>query len=185
MPKHANRPLEEIFGYLDSIEEEIFDKYLEQGSFRKLLAWINEDFRIGMEMTYRWLKASDERWSRWQQAIELRGHLSYDEAQEEARIATPQNASAQRLKYEAKKWAAEVQNRHAYGRQPEINVALGVGEEWLQALVSADNPKQLTAPKNREPEIKEAQVIEEVDDQERAQDDEIDQILAGTGPAAP
>lgn len=130
------RPKVETFAWLDQHEQAIFDRYVEIGRYKTVVKELGEAMGGGLtERTfYEWLKATDERWAAWQDALEVRGHMSAAEAEEIAERATQQDANASRLKYEAKMRAAEWQNRGVFGKRPEVQVAVGVGGEWAAAL---------------------------------------------------
>lgn len=154
MPRtNSQRSMEDTFQVLDAIEEDFFRTYIELGSLKRTMDWVAEQpagRSMSRETMYAWLKHKDDRWQRWDAARELRGHLSHDEALDEADRASQQDANAQRLKYEAKKWSAMVQNRAVYGKGPEVSIALGVGDEWLHALEKAGEPQLLSAETNNQ-----------------------------------
>ena len=128
----------DTFAWLDEREEEIFDRYLELGKVNDLVAELGAQCGgLSGHTFYAWLEAEPDRWANWERAKKVRGHYSADQAMAEAEAATPQDANARRLKYEAKMRAAEWQNREVFGKRPEIQVAIGVGGEWASALQSA------------------------------------------------
>ena len=84
---------------------------------------------------YKWLHAEPDRWERWQEVKRLRGHVEADLVLEAAMAATPENASAQRVKIDAHKWRAERLNREDYGpAHAQVNVGVQIGAAWLKAL---------------------------------------------------
>lgn len=135
----------EVVRYLNSIGEElIFDRYLEVGNVRKVINEIGDEGdigRIAVGTFYDWLKR-DGRWERWQEVLRIRGQISADEAQEEADRATPDNATAQRLKFDAKRWAATHQDPERFGQRQQVNVAVGTPDHWLRALKGLDAEKK-------------------------------------------
>jgi len=130
----------ETFAWLDEREEAIFDRYLAIGAVDRLVEELGAQLKaessggLSGHTFYAWLEAEPERWQNWERAKKVRGHYSADRAMAEAEAATQQDANARRLKYEAHMRAAEWQNREVFGKRPEVQIALGVGGEWAQAL---------------------------------------------------
>lgn len=146
--------------WLDANETMVFDMYIEAGNFKKWVARIREYTNtLDWEVFYAWLKATDQRWERWQTCQNIRGHISASEAEEVAEAATQQDANASRLKYEAKMRAAEHQNRQQFGKRQQVELAVTVSDEWAQALMAASEPDLLESGE----EIEEAE-WEENDD---------------------
>lgn len=145
---------------LDEIgEDEVFRKYLDLGSTRALTADLFEPMQegstdYGRAELYAWLHESDERWARWQRVRETRAHVEADMAYEEGMLATPDNASAQRVKVDTLKWRAGVLNRKDYGppaAQTVVNNNVQIGMAWLGALreLGPHTPSP-TIPRTRE-----------------------------------
>jgi len=130
----------ETFAWLDEREEAIFDRYLALGSVSQLVDELGAQLKaensggLSGHTFYAWLEAEPDRWQNWERAKKVRGHYSADRAMQEAEAATQQDANARRLKYEAHMRAAEWQNREVFGKRPDVQIALGVGGEWAQAL---------------------------------------------------
>jgi hypothetical protein len=124
-------------------EDKIFAMYIEYGSVSRLMdkvigrpdgvsemSWGRADF-------YKWLRASPERWERWQQAKLDRGHVEADMIADVADNVTPETAGMARVKISAHQWRAERLNRQEYGppqAQVNVGVAVQVGQSWLEAL---------------------------------------------------
>ena len=127
---------------LDDLGEEgVFRAYLEVGSTKRLTQRLfkpkgaAKSGDYGRMELYKWLHAEPGRWERWREVVRLRGHIEADEVLEVAMAATPENASAQRVKMDAHKWRAERLNREDYGPpQAQVSVSIQVGSDWLQAL---------------------------------------------------
>lgn len=130
------RPSAETHEWLDERETWFFDRYLEAGNLRTVIDELRaqSEWPVSREGVYAWLKADDERWQRWNDARELSGHLDADDARQIAENAEQATANRDRLRFEGKRWAAEVKNRAVYGKQPQVQVAIGVGGEWAAAL---------------------------------------------------
>lgn len=123
-------------------EDRIFALYVEHGSVARVMgevlgkpdgaseSWGRRDF-------YKWLRADPERWQRWQEAKQDRGHVEADKVGEIADGVTSETASADRVKISAYQWRAERLNRAEFGPpQAQVNVGVGVqiGQAWLAAL---------------------------------------------------
>lgn len=129
-------------------EDEVFGRYLELGSTRRLTQQLFEPkdkasgaTDYGRRELYKWLKQEHGRWERWQEIKKERADVEVDLILEEAQAATPENASAQRLKVDAHKWRAERLNRADYGPpQAQVNVAVGIGASWLEAMAGGRGP---------------------------------------------
>lgn len=123
-------------------EEPVFARYLEVRSLRKLVRELLPDVSEGsaqMEF-YRWLKQDPERWARWQDVKKLRGHSEVDRIAEDVDDITRDNYAAKRVEIGTRQWLAERLNREDYGAPTaQIQVAVGIGNSWLEALRGADS----------------------------------------------
>lgn len=127
---------EDTFKWLDERENEVFAKYFEIGSVQRL---VDEELAphcngLAKHTFYAWLHDREGRWEKFEEVREVRAYQTAEEAEELAEHATQKTANADRLRFEAKRWTAEVQNRRAFGKRPDVQVAVGVGGEWASAL---------------------------------------------------
>lgn len=87
---------------------------------------------------------------RYERARKAQADALVDELLADATDATPENAHAQRVKIDAKKWAASKMNPAAYGERLDVNVSGRVDHvhmakeapEWLQERLK-DHPKTI------------------------------------------
>lgn len=141
---------EDTFAWLDEREDDVFARYFELGAVDKLIKEIRPEMDgLSKPTFYSWLHAKDGRWEKFQEVREVRAYQTAEEAAAIADTTSQKTANADRLRFEGKKWQAEVQNRAAFGRRPDVQVAVGVGGEWASALASIveeDPKKQLQHP---------------------------------------
>ncbi len=140
-------------------EEALFERYLEAGSVGRMLEglWENEagaqQSAPGLFVFYKYLHASDERWSKWKAVQRMRGARAADEVMRAADDVTTENASARRVEIQTKQWIAERLAKEDFGGPAAtVNVAVGVGGEWLDAL------RQLAAERKAIP-VAEAEIV--------------------------
>ena len=136
---------EDTFAWLDEREDEVFAQYFELGAVDRLIDKLAPQMQgLAKHTFYAWLHAVDGRWEKFEEIREVRAYQTAEEAAAIALNAEQKTANADRLRFEAKRWQAEVQNRRAFGKRPEVQLAVGVGGEWAQALASVfepDNPR--------------------------------------------
>jgi len=137
--RHKQRAKIEAIG-----EVELFSTYLELGGVVKMLAkhnlsTANQAFYDFLHEEY----AEDTgRWQRWLKTRKIRGDMEADAIVNLAQDVTPANQSAKRTEFQIRAWVAENFNRQLYGKQQQVNVAIGTPEEWLKAL----NDKEIVVP---------------------------------------
>jgi hypothetical protein len=128
----------DTFAWLADREADVFARYFELGSVKKLVEELGAQHNgLSKPTFYAWLRDTDERWETFEAIRETRAYDTAEEGYEIADGTTQQTANADRLKFEGKMRAAEHQNRNAFGKRPEVQVAVGVGGEWAAALEQA------------------------------------------------
>lgn len=126
---------EDTLAWLDEREDWIFERYLELGRVNDVIKELAPQCNgLTGHTFYAWIRHTDDREERWSETVKLRGFFSAEEADAIAQKATQQTANADRLKAEYRMKAAEWQNRDVFGKRPDVQVAVGVGGEWAQAL---------------------------------------------------
>lgn len=123
-------------------EEWLFDKYLEVKTVEKLMAAVNTDptkQKVYKPQFYKWLHKTG-RWERWLDNRRILAEEDLDTIQELIDNVTPTTAASDRIKIDGHKYLAEQRNRHLYGRQTEIALAVGTPEQWLEAMASKPLP---------------------------------------------
>ena len=117
-------------------EDGIFELYMEHRSVRKLLK--NLPPEVGTMSTapfYSWLKADEGRWAAWQDVREAIANDLVEESLAIADEAEEGSVPSARLRVEQRRWMAERYDRNQYGRpDTQVNVAVGIGDEWLESL---------------------------------------------------
>jgi hypothetical protein len=126
---------------LDQVgEEEIFSRYLELDSVPKLCVELfgepKDGKKLGTDAFYKWLRAADGRWDRWQANKLDLAEVGVDMALDDAKSATKENVQEKRLLVETRKWRVGILNREYRSGQSQVQVNVGVqvGQAWLEAL---------------------------------------------------
>jgi len=128
----------ETFAWLDARETDVFARYFELGAVHKLVDELAPQCNgLARHTFYAWLHAVDGRWEKFEEIREARAYQTAEEGYAVAEGTEQATANADRLKFEGKMRAAEHMNRNAFGKRPEVQVAIGVGGEWSQALNAA------------------------------------------------
>ena len=144
-------------------EDVFFDAYLERGNVKYTLADLDErmpeEDRIidgvvvklstAQRAFYDFLHelhtdSKTGRWERWQEVLELRGSIEFDEVGTLADSIDSTNVQRRREQIKAKQWRAERLNKR-YSTQQQINVAVGTPNQWLEAIGSSLEPR-VSAP---------------------------------------
>ena len=115
-------------------EEEVFERYLETGSMRAMLA----SYGITtIKSFYDFLALEEGRRGRWDEVLSMRGQLAADRVLEIAEGTTDATVQTDRLKLAGQQWVAERFNTR-FGKNANLNVQVTSGEAWLAALESIE-----------------------------------------------
>jgi hypothetical protein len=133
---------------LDQVgEAEVFSRYLELDSVPELCREIfgepKDGKKLGTDAFYKWLRAEDGRWDRWQANKLILAEVGVDMALDDAKSATRENVQEKRLLVETRKWRVGILNREyrAGQSQVQVNVGIQVGQAWLEALQKLETIK--------------------------------------------
>lgn len=128
---------EDTFAWLDGQEADVFASYFILGSVKALVEELGQRRQptgLSLPTFYAWLHDLDGRWERFEEVRESRAYTTAEEGYAYAENAEQNTANRDRLRFEGKMRAAEHMNRNAFGKRPDVQVAIGVGGEWASAL---------------------------------------------------
>lgn len=157
-------------------EEYIFDRVMDGESVRSIM----KDFNVSRGMFYSWLKLRDGRQAAYDAAKKIGGHalaedagVLLDELHDEG-VYSPAQVSLAKERSKFKVWMAGVLNDEYAPKQKEGTV-INIQQLHLNALRNAgDHVEAISAP-DPEPEVLEAEVVEDDDDNAAVA------LLRGTG----
>ena len=156
----------ERFDY-EGHEDEMFLMFEEGHALRS----VARHYQIDPGNLSRWINRDEDREARYREArrigaaahAERIGELADELLERTAGNPQPGQVAAYKLKMEWHKWMAQVGDKVAFGDQPAsaVNVNLSLGELHLDALRSTASVDKL--PPRKQPEMLEAEVVEEPD----------------------